>query len=530
MTKKSKKKNNFENAFLNEYKKKNTLPFVSVCTPTYNRRPFIDYMIKCFLNQDYPKENIEWIIIDDGTDKIEDLVKDIPQVKYYKYDEKMPLGKKRNIMHDKCKGDIIVYMDDDDYYPSMRISHAVEILLKNPSALCAGSSEIYIYFKHINKLYQFGPYSPNHATAGTFAFKKELLLNNKYDDTACLAEEKHFLKNYTVPFVQLDPLKTILVFSHNQNTFDKKHLLVDNHDERFCKESDKTVDMFVKEKDFKDFYMNKIGGLLINYEPGKPEMKPDVLTQMLNIERERRRYSENLVKNFSGTISITTNNGEQHPLTNEQIVGLLKKQQANINQLVMTLKLKDEELNKIKNDNTSICAVTDLTENSDTTNTQVINQASLINELEATIKLKDEELNKIKNDNTSICAVTDLTENSDTTNTQVIKQASLINELEATIKLKDEEIDKIKNNELKISIVNNDGKEIILDNEQIISLIKNREKNINKLATIIDNLKIKYNKIKKENNRLNKVLLIEYEKKLNIKVSDSDVDSDIDTF
>ena len=126
--------------------------------------------------------------------------------------------------------------------------------------------------------------------------------------------------------------------------------------------------------------------------------------------------------------------------------------------------------------------------------------------------------------------MTDLTENQVTTNTQVIKQASLINELEATIKLKDEEIDKIKNNQLKISMVNNDGKEIILDNEQIISLIKNREKNINKLATIIDNLKIKYNKIKKENNRLNKVLLIEYEKKLNIKVSDSDVDTDIEYF
>ena len=30
------------------------LPFVSVCTPTFNRRPFIEYMIKCFLNQDYP--------------------------------------------------------------------------------------------------------------------------------------------------------------------------------------------------------------------------------------------------------------------------------------------------------------------------------------------------------------------------------------------------------------------------------------------------------------------------------------------
>ena len=37
---------------------------------------------------------MEWIIIDDGTDKIEDLVKNVEQVKYYKYDEKMPLGKK----------------------------------------------------------------------------------------------------------------------------------------------------------------------------------------------------------------------------------------------------------------------------------------------------------------------------------------------------------------------------------------------------------------------------------------------------
>jgi glycosyltransferase involved in cell wall biosynthesis len=67
-------------------KKNKKLPFVSVCTPTFNRRPFYDMIIKCFLSQTYPKERIEWIIIDDGTDKIEDLVKNIPQVKYYKYD------------------------------------------------------------------------------------------------------------------------------------------------------------------------------------------------------------------------------------------------------------------------------------------------------------------------------------------------------------------------------------------------------------------------------------------------------------
>ena len=49
--------------------KKSKLPFVTLCTPTFNRRPFIHMMLKCYENQDYPKSNIEWIIVDDGTDK-----------------------------------------------------------------------------------------------------------------------------------------------------------------------------------------------------------------------------------------------------------------------------------------------------------------------------------------------------------------------------------------------------------------------------------------------------------------------------
>ena len=83
--------------------------------------------------------------------------------------------------------------------------------------MCASSSEIYVYFKHISKMYQFGPYGPNHAAAGTFAFRTELLKSTSYEDHAALAEEKKFLKDYTVPFVQLDPFKTILVFSHFVN-------------------------------------------------------------------------------------------------------------------------------------------------------------------------------------------------------------------------------------------------------------------------------------------------------------------------
>lgn len=276
--------------------KKNTkLPFVSVCTPTFNRRPFYDMLIKCFLSQTYPIERIEWIIVDDGTDKIEDLVKDIPQVKYYKYEEKLNLGKKRNIMHEKTKGDIIIYMDDDDFYPPERISHAVDTLIKNPSFLIAGSSELYIYFKHIDKLYQFGPYGKYHSTAATFAFRRELLNQTSYSNDAALAEEKQFLKNYTIPLIQLDSMKTILVFSHIHNSFDKKELLK-QPENNFMKMSNKVINDFIKDENIKDFFMNKMDNLLQIYEPGKIENKPEVLKQIKEIiENKNKMIQENII-------------------------------------------------------------------------------------------------------------------------------------------------------------------------------------------------------------------------------------------
>ena len=327
---------------------KKELPFVSVCTPTFNRRPFWEYTIKCFNHQDYPKDRMEWIIIDDGSDLIEDLVKDIPQVKYYKYDTKMPLGKKRNIMHDKSKGDIIVYMDDDDYYPKERVSHAVNMLQTHPNALCAGASEIYIWFKHIQKMFQFGPYGPNHATAGTFAFKRELLKNHRYEEHAALAEEKAFLKNYSVPFVQLEPKKTILVFSHIHNTFDKKKLL-ENGENQFQKTSPRTVDEFVKEPELKEFYMNTIDELLKNYKPGDPENKPDVLKQIKEIEEERRKMIQQQQQG-NGKI-ILNQNGKQIELNNEQIVQIMQQQQEQLQKFSNLLQEKDKMIEQLQNKN-----------------------------------------------------------------------------------------------------------------------------------------------------------------------------------
>ena len=220
------------------------------------------------------------------------------------------------------------------------------MLLSHPNALCAGASEIYIWFKHIQKMWQFGPYNNNHATAGTFAFKR-VLKDHKYNDNAALAEEKEFLKNYTVPFVQLEPKKTILVFSHIHNTFDKKKL-VEQGQHKFQKECDKTVDEFIKEPNIKKFYMETIEQLLENYDPGHPKNKPDVLKQIKEIEEERKKMAQENANN-QGKI-ILNQNGENIELNNQQIVEIMKKQQEQLQQLSKLLHSKDAKIESLQNE------------------------------------------------------------------------------------------------------------------------------------------------------------------------------------
>ena len=272
------------------------LPTVSLCTPTFNRRPFFTMMTQCVLHQTY-RHIVEWVIVDDGTDPIEDLVTAVaPEfpfpLRYVRVAEKMTLGRKRNFMHDQCSGDILVYVDDDDYYPPTRVAHSVETLLRHPEALCAGSSEMYIYFPDIEKMYRFGPYGPNHATAATFAFRRTLLEQTRYNDTFSVAEEKEFLKNYTVPFVQLDAKQTILVVSHNHNSFDKRTLL--NRGDPRVNETTVTMEELIAQPDLLRFFREEMGPLLEAYAPGKPENKPDVLEHIDKLTKEREKMIEDM--------------------------------------------------------------------------------------------------------------------------------------------------------------------------------------------------------------------------------------------
>jgi glycosyltransferase involved in cell wall biosynthesis len=337
-------------------KAKRELPFVSLCTPTFNRRPFIPFMIKCFLHQTYPKDRIEWIIIDDGTDPISDLVQNIPQVKYFYVDEKMELGKKRNFMHSKTTGDILIYMDDDDYYPPERISHAVEMLQLNPRCLIAGSSEMHIYFDSKDRIYQCGPYGPNHATAATFAFRRELLNQTQYDEDSACAEENAFLKKYTIPMVQLDTLKTILVCSHQHNSLNKEKLLLENPKQTKTIPSRFVVDDFVKDAELKQFYTRDMNQLLQSYQEGKPENKPKVFEHLKKLEKEREKRMEAFQLQQKIASMYNANNANNADAFNINIKSIkesyeLKLEQKNtlIQELFKKVKTLGEEKKQLEN-------------------------------------------------------------------------------------------------------------------------------------------------------------------------------------
>jgi glycosyltransferase involved in cell wall biosynthesis len=285
------------------------------------------------MHQTYPKHRVEWIILDDGSDPIGDLVMDIPQVKYFYYSERMNLGKKRNLMHEKCSGDFIVYMDDDDYYPPERISHAVEMLQKNPQVLCAGSSEMHIYFKHIQRVVQFGPYNSNHSTAATFAFRRELLNHTKYNEESCVAEEKEFLKNYSIPLVQLETTKSILVFSHVHNSFDKKAML--DNPNKYMKISSKTIDDFIREPEIKKFFLEDIDEALDKYQEGDPIYKERVLEQMVSMTTKR-----NLVLREKELVA--------HKNTIEQLQSKLSNQMILMQDVMQENTVLKEENGKLK--------------------------------------------------------------------------------------------------------------------------------------------------------------------------------------
>jgi len=103
------------------------VPLVSCIMPTFNRRPFVSLAVACFQHQSYP--NKELVVVDDGSDPVEDLVQGDAQLRYIRLSRRHSIGAKRNLACGQARGAFIAHWDDDDWYSPARLSAQLDPLL-----------------------------------------------------------------------------------------------------------------------------------------------------------------------------------------------------------------------------------------------------------------------------------------------------------------------------------------------------------------------------------------------------------------
>lgn len=115
------------------------MALVSCIMPTCNRPDFVRKGIENFLRQDYTDK--ELIIIVDKESDLPDI--ETPDnIRAFVLNPTYSLGNKRNYATYKAKGELIVMLDDDDWYAPNYISKCVETIGEND---ITGTNQLYFY-------------------------------------------------------------------------------------------------------------------------------------------------------------------------------------------------------------------------------------------------------------------------------------------------------------------------------------------------------------------------------------------------
>ena len=221
-------KNDTDNSYLPKLLENDYFPFVSVVTPTYNRHHIIDIAVFNWKNFVYPSDKIEWIILDDSPrDSIKMFKKKIPKddqrIKYYTCKKIDTIGKKRNKVNELAKGEIIVHMDDDDYYPPDSIINRVRALFTY-SKQCVGSSSINCINLLDNTCFKTGGgLKDNTIITGeaSLCYYKKFWEEKRYNEDVKNEECKEFLEDRIKDYIDLHSAFVMIAITHSKNMSDR---------------------------------------------------------------------------------------------------------------------------------------------------------------------------------------------------------------------------------------------------------------------------------------------------------------------
>ena len=195
---------------------KSSNSLVSVIVPVYNAENYLPDCIESIINQTY--DNLEIIIVDDGSTDNSGVICD----DYAKKDKRIVVYHKknggvssaRNYGLKKFNGDFLVFVDGDDLVELNIIEKLLSIYNETKSDLsCCGVKFKYLDGKVENECFDSSRFvfSKNEALEGFFCdrklknvlygpynklFKRELLIDSRFDENLTLGEDLLFVFEY----------------------------------------------------------------------------------------------------------------------------------------------------------------------------------------------------------------------------------------------------------------------------------------------------------------------------------------------
>ena len=231
-----KKPPTFEGKIPPMFKSVDDCPPISIITLLHNRRRFVDLAFHNLLVTDYPKDKIEWVVIEDS-DLVEEQASDkiikfgtqcAPmRVTYIPLDKKnVPIGAMRNRAVKKALHDIILFMDDDDHYPPSSFSRRVSWLMNHPwKPSAVGCTTIACYdLVHGTSAVNTPPWGlplGQRISEATLVFKKSWWDVQRFPKVN-MAEGEGFLSGRETDVLELQPQQMIVAMSHGKNASSRR--------------------------------------------------------------------------------------------------------------------------------------------------------------------------------------------------------------------------------------------------------------------------------------------------------------------